>query len=116
MTTDGRRPDPSPALPDTASFPADKVDEGKSLYVLRCAECHDLGKVIETPAVKQQGPDLINVARRIDYAWAKDWIIDPKKLDPKTKMVMPGLTPDDVEKVRMFMWKVSMEASPAPPR
>jgi len=62
------------------------------------------------------GPGVTNVARRIDYAWAKDWILDPKKLDPKTKMVMPGLTPDDVEKVRIFMWKVSMEASPAPPR
>ena len=105
----GKRPDPPPALPDPASFPADGVEEGKSLYVLRCAECHNLGKVIETPAVKQQGPDLINVARRIDYAWARDWILDPKKFDPKTKMIMPGLTAQDVEKVRMFLWKTSMD-------
>jgi len=37
-----------------------------------------------------------------------DWKVDPKKLDPKTKMVMPGLSPDDVEKVRMFLWEVSL--------
>jgi len=110
----GKRPDTPPPLPDPATFPADKVAEGKSLYVLRCAECHNLAKVIETPPVKQQGPDLINVARRMDYAWARDWILDPTKIDPKTKMVMPGITPDDVDKVRMFVWKASMEAGGNP--
>ena len=79
--------------------------------MLRCAECHNLGKVIETPVVKQQGPDLIEVARRVDYEWAKAFILDPKTFDPKTRMVMPGLTPDDVERVRMFVWKASMEAA-----
>src|SRR5262249_19435508 len=107
----GERPATPPPLPDSAGFPAGQVEGGKSHYVLRCAECHNLGKVIETPAVKQQGPDLINVARRLDYAWAKDWILDPKKIDPKTRMIMPGITPDDVEKVRMFVWKASIEAS-----
>jgi mono/diheme cytochrome c family protein len=107
----GKRPDRSPPLPDPATFPADAVAQGKSLYVLRCAECHSLGKVIETPVVKQQGPDLIGVARRVDYEWARDFILDPKKFDPKTRMVMPGLTPDDVERVRMFVWKASMEAA-----
>ena len=58
-----------------------------------------------------EGADLINVAQRIDYAWAKDWILDPKKIDPKTRMIMPGITPDDVEKVRMFLWKTSMEGA-----
>ena len=67
--------------------------------------------MIETPAAKQQGPDLINVARRIDYAWARDWILDPKKIDPKTKMIVPSLTPEDVEKVQMFLWQTSAEAS-----
>ena len=98
-------------LPDPATFPAGAVEEGKTLYVLRCAECHNLGKVIETPSVKQQGPDLIYVAQRLDYAWAKEWILDPRKIDAKTRMVMPGITPDDVEKVRMFLWKVSMETA-----
>lgn len=106
----GKRPDGPPVLPDSSKFPAAELGQGKLLYVLRCTECHNLGKVIETPAVKQQGPDLINVARRLDYAWTKDWILDPKKIDPKTKMVMPGITPEDADKVRMFLWKVSMEA------
>jgi cytochrome c2 len=110
LATIGKRPDPSPPLPDPVTFPADKVEEGKSLYVLRCAQCHSLGKVVETPPASQQGPDLVTVAQRIDYAWAKDWIQDPTKIDPKTKMIMPGLTPDEGDKVRMFVWKASIAA------
>jgi len=110
LATLGKRPDPSPALPDPITFPGDKVEEGKSLYVLRCAQCHSLGKVIETPPASQQGPDLVTVAQRIDYAWAKDWIQDPTKIDPKTKMIMPGLTPQEGDEVRMFVWKASVAA------
>lgn len=97
-------------LPDTASFPAAKLEEGKNLYVLRCTECHNLGKVIETIPIKQQGPDLIRVAHRVDYVWAKRWITDPKAIDPNTKMVTPGLTPEQVDAVRMFVWKTSIDA------
>jgi hypothetical protein len=43
---------------------------------------------------------------------------DPTKFPAAqvTKMIMPGLTPEDVEKVRMFLWKVSMEANHPPGR
>jgi mono/diheme cytochrome c family protein len=100
-------------VPDTASFPTAKLDEGKTLFLIRCTECHQLGKVIETPVVKQQGPDLIRVAGRVDYEWAKRWIIDPKKVDPKTKMTVPGITPEQAEAVRMFVWKASAEGAQA---
>jgi cbb3-type cytochrome oxidase cytochrome c subunit len=66
--------------------------------------------VIETPPVKQQGPDLINVADRVDYGFARKWILDPKKVDPNTKMTVPGITQEQVDAVRMFVWKTSMEA------
>ncbi len=108
----GKRPDPPPALPDPATFPAARVADGQLLYMLRCTECHNLGTVVPAPAVKQQGPDLIDVAERIDYHWAKDWILDPTKIDPKTKMTVPGLTPEQVDNVRMFVWKASLEARP----
>ena len=105
----GKRTDRPQALPDPASFAAAKVQEGNLLFMLRCTECHQLGKVVETPLIKQQGPDLINVAGRVDYSWAGRWILDPKKIDPATKMTVPGLTKDQVDAVRMFIWKASME-------
>ena len=103
------------ALPDTSKFPADKVGEGQLLYLLRCTECHNLGNAIGTPLVKQQGPDLIRVARRVDYAWAKNWILNPRKIDPKTRMIVPDLTPEQVDLVRMFVWKTSIEADRTTP-
>lgn len=100
--------------PGPASAPHEfvqaKVDEGGLLFMLRCTECHNLGHVVETPPIKQQGPDLINVAGRVDYGWARKWIQDPQKVYPGTKMTVPGLTPDQVEAVRQFVWKASMEA------
>jgi hypothetical protein len=48
---------------------------------------------------------------RVDYEWAKSWITDPRKYDPRTKMLIPtALSPDDVDNVRMFVWKTSIEA------
>jgi mono/diheme cytochrome c family protein len=108
----GRRPDRPLTVPDVASFPAERVDTGKLFFLLRCTECHNLGNVIEIPAVKRQGPDLIHVKSRVDYDWARNWITDPKKIDPNTKMVVPGgLGPADVDAVRMFLWKTSVEAN-----
>lgn len=95
--------------PDVSAFPAARVEEGKNLYVLRCAQCHQLGKVIETPVATQQGPDLVHVYGRVDYAWSQRWVLDPAKIDPRTKMTMQGLTPEQVESVRMFVWKTSAE-------
>ncbi|HET7787588.1 MAG TPA: c-type cytochrome [Myxococcales bacterium] len=96
--------------PPPGSFVQAKVDAGQLLFMVRCTECHNLGHVVETPLIKQQGPDLINVAGRVDYGWARKWILDPQKVYPGTKMTVPGLTPEEVDAVRMFVWKTSMEA------
>ncbi len=104
-----RAPGPA-ARPERASFDEKKIAEGQLLFMLRCTECHTLGHVIETPAIKQQGPDLINVAGRVDYGFARKWILNPRKVDPATKMTVPGITPEQVDAVRMFVWKTSMEA------
>ena len=102
---------PGPASkPDPSSFVQAKLDEGQLLFMLRCTECHTLGHVIETPLVKQQGPDLINVADRVDYGFARRWILDPKKVDPNTKMTVPGITQEQADAVRMFVWKTSMQS------
>jgi mono/diheme cytochrome c family protein len=110
LAATGKRTVQPIALPDVSTFPAEKVAEGKLTFMLRCTECHTLGTVIETPAIKQQGPDLIHVAHRVDYEWAKKWILNPKGMDPKTKMTVPNITPEQVDAVRMFVWKASIEA------
>jgi cytochrome c oxidase cbb3-type subunit 2 len=108
----GKRPSEPVAKPDVSTFPAAKVDAGKTLFVVTCAQCHSLGKVIETLPVNQQGPDLIHVADRVDFEWAKRWISDPKKVDPKTRMTIPQLNPDQIEEVRMFIWKAALSQPP----
>ncbi len=112
VTAAGTRTSPRITVPDPATFPAEKVAEGKLIYVVRCTECHNLGNVIPTLPVKQQGPDLINVPHRVDFEWAKRWITNPKAIDPKTRMVVPDLTPEQVDAVRMFVWKTAIEANP----
>jgi mono/diheme cytochrome c family protein len=109
----GKRPATAGALPDPATFPAARVEEGKNLFVLRCSQCHALGKIVETPLAAQQGPDLIHVARRVDFAWSKEWITDPRKWDPKTRMQVADITPEQVDSVRMFLWKTSIAADAA---
>jgi hypothetical protein len=78
--------------------------------MLRSTECHNLGKVIEIPEVKRQGPDLINVPHRVDFEWEKQWVLDPRKIDPKTRMTTVGITPEEADAVRMFVWKSALEA------
>ena len=104
-----RKPGPA-ATPPVASLAQEKLDEGKLLFMLRCTECHNLGKVIESPPIKWQGPDLIRVAGRVDYDFARRWILDPHKIEPQTKMVVPGLTPVQVDAVCAFVWKASIES------
>jgi mono/diheme cytochrome c family protein len=112
----GKRPDAAVPLPDPATFPAAKLESGKNTFVLTCAQCHALGAVVQTPLASQQGPDLIRAAGRVDWEWAKGWITNPRKYDEKTKMLIPtALTPDDVENVRMFVWKTSLEAKSTRP-
>jgi mono/diheme cytochrome c family protein len=106
----GGRAERAAAVPDPATFPQEKLAYGQLLFMVRCTECHNLGNVIPIPEVKQEGPDLINVARRVDYEWAETWILNPKEVDPKTRMTVPNITPEDVEAIRMFVWKTSIEA------
>jgi mono/diheme cytochrome c family protein len=113
LTAVGRHEKPF-AAPDPARFPAEQVAAGKNVFLLRCAQCHGLGKVIETPPMTQQGPDLIHVGRRVDYEWAKAWIINPQQIDPQTKMVVPGVSAAEADQVRMFVWKTSLDQDGAP--
>jgi mono/diheme cytochrome c family protein len=107
----GNHADKPLVKPDAAKFPPDKVEAGKTIFVVTCAQCHTLGKVVETQPVNQQGPDLIRVTDRVDFDWARKWISGPKAIDPKTRMVVAQLTPEQVDEVRMFVWKSALGAA-----
>jgi cytochrome c oxidase cbb3-type subunit 2 len=109
----GKRPPDAGKLPDPSTFPAARVEEGKNMFVLRCSQCHALGTIVATPLASQQGPDLIHVSRRVDWAWSREWITDPRKWDAKTRMQVADITPDQIDSVRMFLWKTSMETPPS---
>ena len=109
----GQKKDQAVALPDSSKFPAALVEEGKNLFGIVCAQCHALGKVVQTPVAAQQGPDLIDASSRVDFEWEKKWVSDPKKIDPKTKMTIVPLTLEQVDGVRMFVWKASIAAKAA---
>lgn len=101
-------PEPEPPAPD---IDAAKASEGMLFYVLKCAECHNFGTAIPTPLAKQQGPDLIHVSRRLRYDWIPNWVANPMDVYPGTSMVDTNLTQEEIDAVRAFLWKTSMEAN-----
>ena len=86
---------------------------GETRFVVTCAQCHSLGKGGATQPINQQGPDPIHVANRVDDEWTARWISGPNKIDPKTRMTIAPLAPDQVEAVRMFVWQAALNAPQA---
>jgi mono/diheme cytochrome c family protein len=97
-------PEPPAAIDDA------KASEGTLFYVVKCAECHNLGSVIPTPEAKRQGPDLIEVSRRLRYDWIPEWVKNPQNVYPGTAMVDTNLSEHEIDIVRAFLWKTSRNA------
>ncbi|MCC6559351.1 MAG: c-type cytochrome [Polyangiaceae bacterium] len=93
-----------------ATIDAAKVNEGQLLYFLKCTECHNLGKVIPNPVAKQQGPDLIDVTKRMRFEFMPRWVKAPQDVNPDARMVDTNLTEDQVAAVTAFVWKTSLDA------
>jgi mono/diheme cytochrome c family protein len=95
---------------EPAEFAPEKAASGQLFYVIKCAECHNLGSVISTPEAKRQGPDLIHIRRRLRFNWIPEWVANPQAVYPGTSMVDTNLTPDEVDVVRAFLWGVTKDA------
>lgn len=92
-----------------------QVDEAKAkngglLYFLKCTECHNMGTVIPNPVAKQQGPDLINVTRRMRFEFMPRWVKSPQNVDADARMVDTNLTEEQIAEVTAFVWKTSLAA------
>jgi mono/diheme cytochrome c family protein len=104
-----------PEPPERApQIDAQVASSGTLFYVIKCAECHNLGDVIPTPLAKQQGPDLINVSQRLRFEWIPEWVANPLAVYPGTAMVDTNLEPEEIESIRAFLWKTSTQAAGGP--
>jgi cytochrome c oxidase cbb3-type subunit 2 len=100
---------PDPPEP-AAHIDATRINDGTLLYYLKCTECHNMGQAIPTPVAKQQGPDLINVTKRLRFEFMPRWVKAPQDVNPDARMVDTNLTDEQIEAVTAFVWKTSLDA------
>ena len=75
------------------------VRPGRELFELyQCAKCHPSGSVnLSELSASDLAPDLSLAASRLKPEWIVEWIIDPQKLQPGTRMpafFYDGVAPD----------------------
>ncbi|HEX9593557.1 MAG TPA: cytochrome c [bacterium] len=79
---------------------AARVAEGERLFLHRCSFCHqfyDLGK-------EQIGPDLSQVAARMDGSQIARYIRRPRSIDANSRMPnVPGLKDSQIEAIVHFL-------------
>ncbi len=109
--------------------PKEKLDKplaeaGRRLVGSRgfgCTKCHDMLGVVSTGT---RGPDLANVARRVNHPWYNRWMIDPQQIQPGTRMptvFLNGASPfsdvlgGDPAKQRLAIWEYLSHAKQFPP-
>ena len=69
-----------------ASASAEQLEIGRQLMGrtgLNCVSCHDIRGV---KSIGVRGPDLANVPRRVRHEWFEQWLLDPQRLAPGTRM------------------------------
>lgn len=86
-----------------------KAKNGGLLYFLKCTECHNMGTVIPNPVAKQQGPDLINVTKRMRFEFMPRWVKSPQNVNADARMVDTNLSEEQIAEVTAFVWKTSLE-------
>jgi mono/diheme cytochrome c family protein len=111
---------------DKAALSAHNVEIGKLLMskdYFDCFNCHQRGAQTPEGPPSDWAPDLSLAARRLNPNWIVDWIRDPQKLMPGTKMpsFFPGGPPDvldgdedaQIRAMRDYIMSLGLGGSPA---
>jgi cytochrome c2 len=102
----GREPVPARVLYHTpgATERDDPFEVGRRLADrLGCANCH---AVLDLPRHPEIGPPLTDLsARSIHPRWLEDWLTDPTRVRPRTRMPAfgPGLSPREAADLATFL-------------
>jgi len=83
-----------------ASFPADMIAAGDKLASVdyfSCWSCHMRGAQTPEGEPDSWAPDLVLAAHRLKPDWVVEWITDPSKLMPGTKMPQFYVDPENNE-------------------
>lgn len=79
-----------------------KKNEAKKLFeLLKCIRCHSFGKD-ETVLAGELAPDLSLTKHRLKPDWVRDWLHNPQKLQPGTKMPNYFLIEEDGDVVELL--------------
>jgi mono/diheme cytochrome c family protein len=80
---EGTEPDDKPHV---VSLTAAKVEAGRRLVgksAFGCVSCHDLAGIASSGT---RGPDLASMDQRVRYDWYRNWLEQPQRLSPGTRM------------------------------
>lgn len=83
------RADPYNLPSGQTADPADteQVARGKAVFAeIGCLGCHSIEREGEKFMQNDHGPDLSTIGSKLDADYLVDWIVDPTKYDPKTRM------------------------------
>ncbi len=108
--------DPQPTASHPMTTPA-KLAEGKALFKqLNCGWCHQINGAdapvlnplpagIDMSTAKRFAPDLGHAAKRLDVAWAENWIKHPQGYLPGTLMPPYPLTNSEMTALRAYLFE-----------
>jgi mono/diheme cytochrome c family protein len=110
---------PDPKTTKQMALPPKKdalVTEGEDLFREKgCASCHlfankDFGAQVDAAFLADMkpfsalAPDLRFAKEKVRPDVLLDWIVDPKSVDPDTKMPVQGVSRDEAEAIAQFLW------------
>jgi len=84
---------PYPVAPRIEPDPT-LIATGHELFTKwQCIKCHVVAGKLPNQEPANMAPDLANVPRRLRAQWLDDWLADPQRIQPGTRM--PAVSPKD---------------------
>ncbi|MGZ3451917.1 MAG: hypothetical protein ACXVEF_20070 [Polyangiales bacterium] len=113
-------PDPNAAVTLPSKPSDDALARGKKLFAEKgCTDCHVFGNVGSNLATLEKSKSLALLAPNLRFARERTrpdaivaWIMDPQKLLPTTTMTKLGISRDDAEAIRDFLFFGDAEVKP----